>query len=69
MLSRTKAAGVGVVSELLQLGPREPMKDVFPTRVLPWTVKLVADDMAIAKPKAPVNLLLRTVPEVDTLEP
>ena len=45
--SMTNGAGVGVTSVVLQFGPRDPMKDVFPTRVLFSTVKLVADVIAI----------------------
>ena len=35
------------MSAVLQLGPREPMNDVLPTSVFPWTVKLTADEIAI----------------------
>lgn len=53
--SMTNAAGVGVWSTELQFGPREPMKEVLPIRVLPSTVKFLAPDIAIPYPKAPVN--------------
>lgn len=46
--SMTNAAGFGVVSSVVQLGPRRPMKEVLPMRMLPWTVKLWAEDMARA---------------------
>lgn len=45
--SSTKGAGLGVVSVVLQLGPREPMNDVLPTSVFPVTVKFTADEIAI----------------------
>ena len=53
----------GVGSEVLQFGPREPMKDVFPKSVFPCTVKSRADVTAMAYPKAPVRLLFEAVPE------
>ena len=61
--SRTKGAGWGVVSVLLQFGPRAPMKDVLPTRTLLEMVKLRAEDTAMPYPNAPVRELERTVPE------
>lgn len=45
--SWTNGAGVGVMSVVLQFGPFEPMKDVFPTRIFPCTVKFVAEEMAM----------------------
>ena len=38
---------MGVVSVVLQLGPREPMNDVLPTSVFPETVKFTADEIAM----------------------
>ena len=67
--SSTNATALGVTSAEVQLGPREPMKDVFPNKALPCTVKLVADEIAIANPNAPDSSLLRTVPDLDTLLP
>ena len=45
--SSTNGAGLGVVSDELQLGPREPMNDVLPTSVFPETVKFTADEIAM----------------------
>lgn len=45
--SSTNGAGLGVVSVVLQLGPREPMNDVLPTSVFPETVKFTADEIAM----------------------
>lgn len=45
--STMKEAADGVVSVVVQLGPRAPMKDVFPKRTLFSTVKLNADDIAM----------------------
>lgn len=67
--SSTNGAGDGVTSVEVQLGPREPMKEVFPRSVLPCTVKLFADEIAMANPNAPDNSLLSTVPDVETLSP
>lgn len=53
-----------MVSEVVQLGPRDPMKEVFPNKTLFWTVKLWAEVMAMAYPNAPERWLLRTVPEL-----
>lgn len=63
----TKGAGEGVTSVWLQLGPLEPINEVFPKRTLLSTVKLRAEDMAIPYPKAPERRLLITVPERLTL--
>lgn len=43
----TKGAGEGVVSSVVQLGPREPMKVVLPMRSLFSMVKFLADVMAM----------------------
>ncbi len=67
--SITKRAGEGVVSVSVQLGPRAPMKDVLPTSTLFSTVKLLAEDMAMPYPKAPVSWLFNTVPDWLTLLP
>jgi hypothetical protein len=64
-----KAVLVGVGSEALQFGPREPMKEVFPNSTFPWTVKFWADVIAMPYPKAPVSQLFRTLPEKLTLAP
>lgn len=56
-----------MVSRELQLGPRDPMKEVFPNNTLLSTVKLRAEVMAMAYPNAPERLLLKTVPEELTL--
>ena len=64
-----KAALDGVGSEELQLGPREPMKEVFSKRKLFCTVKLKAEVTAIPYPNAPVSVLFRTVPEELTFAP
>jgi hypothetical protein len=47
LISITKGPGEGVGSPVEQLGPRAPMKDVFPMRTLFSIVKLVADEMAM----------------------
>lgn len=47
-VSRTKAAGAGTVSLVLQFGPRAPMKDVLPKMALFSIVKLWAEVMAMA---------------------
>lgn len=62
-------AGCGIVSVVLQFGPRAPMKDVLPTSTLFSTVKFTADVIAMPYPNAPVNWLLSTVPELLTLFP
>ena len=46
--SMINGAGFGVESLSVQLGPRAPMKEVFPKRTLSCTVKFVAELMAIA---------------------
>jgi hypothetical protein len=48
LISRTNAEGEGVGSPVEQFGPRAPINEVFPTRILFSTVKLVADDIAMA---------------------
>lgn len=67
--SMTNGAGTGVVSVVLQLGPRAPMKDVLPTSTLFSTVKLMAEVIAMPYPNAPVRTLLSTVPDRLTLLP
>lgn len=67
--STTNAAGAGTASSAVQLGPRAPMKDVLPKSALPSTVKLRAEDIAMAYPNAPVSRLFSTVPESLTLLP
>ena len=69
LLSITNGWEVGVVSVALQFGPRDPMNDVFPTRVLFKTVKSDADDIAMPYPKAPVKVLFCTVPPNVTFVP
>jgi len=46
-----------------QLGPRDPIKVVFPNKTLFSMVKLRAEVMATAYPNAPERWLLKTVPE------
>lgn len=65
--SMTKACGVGVVSVVLQFGPRDPMNVVLPMRTLSCTVKFRAEEMAMPYPNAPVKELLYTVPDKLTL--
>ena len=45
--STMNGAAAGVLSVVLQFGPRAPMKDVLPMRTLFSTVKLLADVIAI----------------------
>ena len=54
---------MGVVSKVVQFGPLDPIKLVFPNSMLFCMVKLRAEVIAMAYPNAPVKLLLRTVPE------